>query len=395
MRVDVAVVGAGPAGLCFARSLAGSGLAVALVERQRREALAAPADDGREIALTLASRRILEALGVWERLDPREVSPLRAAQVMDGAGHRPMRIEPGRGRAELGWLVPNHAIRRAACEAAGEGGRPLWLDGESVLEVDADEARARLRLSGGGWLEAGVVVAAEGRFSESRRLMGIGARMRDFGRSMLVCRMAHEQPHRQTAWEWFGYGQTLALLPLNGGVSSAVLSVPHALAQSLMGLDEDAFARAMQDRFRQRLGAMRVAGGRHLYPLAGAYARRFCATRYALLGDAAVGMHPVTAHGFNFALQGQQRLAALMREAARRGGDVGEPALLERYERAHRRATLPLYLGTELIASLYTDDRLPARLLRAAALGAADRVLPFRRALAARLLRAGEPPALA
>lgn len=50
--VDVLVVGAGPAGLCLTRSLAGSGLSVALVEQQPQTALATPAFDGREIALT-------------------------------------------------------------------------------------------------------------------------------------------------------------------------------------------------------------------------------------------------------------------------------------------------------------------------------------------------------
>ena len=41
-RMDVVVVGAGPAGLCFARALAGSGLQVGLVEVQPRQALAKP-----------------------------------------------------------------------------------------------------------------------------------------------------------------------------------------------------------------------------------------------------------------------------------------------------------------------------------------------------------------
>ncbi|HCT26383.1 MAG TPA: FAD-dependent hydroxylase, partial [Stenotrophomonas sp.] len=47
----VVVVGAGPAGLCFARALVGSGLQVGLVEVQPRQALAEAAFDGREIAL--------------------------------------------------------------------------------------------------------------------------------------------------------------------------------------------------------------------------------------------------------------------------------------------------------------------------------------------------------
>ena len=73
MRYDVAIIGGGPAGLAFARGLAGSGLAVALVDRQSAAALADPADDGREIALTHRSVATLRALGVWDRIDPAAV----------------------------------------------------------------------------------------------------------------------------------------------------------------------------------------------------------------------------------------------------------------------------------------------------------------------------------
>jgi 2-polyprenyl-6-methoxyphenol hydroxylase-like FAD-dependent oxidoreductase len=122
-----------------------------------------------------------------------------------------------------------------------------------------------------------------------------------------------------------------------------------------------------------------------VYPLVGVYAHRFVGPRHALVGDAAVGMHPVTAHGFNFGLQSQQRLADLVTAAAQRGGDIGEADLLGRYERSHRLATRPLYEATNAIATLYNDSRLPARLLRGAALRAAHGLVPFRKMIAGHL----------
>ena len=56
---DVAIIGAGPVGLCLARALGQQGLRVALVERQAEAALAEPAFDGREIAMTHGSLRLL------------------------------------------------------------------------------------------------------------------------------------------------------------------------------------------------------------------------------------------------------------------------------------------------------------------------------------------------
>ncbi|MEG0182699.1 MAG: 5-demethoxyubiquinol-8 5-hydroxylase UbiM [Stenotrophomonas sp.] len=384
--VDVVVVGAGPAGLCFARALAGSGLQVALVEQQPRAALAEAAFDGREIALTHASRQILETLGIWQRLDPAEISPLRDAKVMDGSSPFALTFAATqRDTQDLGWLVPNHLIRRAAWASVQDQPGLQILDETRVAGIVPGAGRSVVTLADGRHLAARLVVAADSRFSSTRRMLGIGARMRDFGKSMLVCRMRIEVPHQHTAWEWFGYGRTMALLPLNGDQASAVITLPPRQIEALMAQDPARFGHSISGLFEQRLGAMVPSAAPVAYPLVGVYAHAFVGDRCALIGDAAVGMHPVTAHGFNLGLVGAHRLASVLNEAAARGGDIGAPAGLARFERGHRLASRPLYEATNAIATLYTDDRLPARMLRRAGLRLAHGVAPFRQLIAAHL----------
>lgn len=384
--VDVVVVGAGPAGLCFARALAGSGLQVALVEQQPRGALAEAAFDGREIALTHASRQILETLGIWQRLDPAEISPLRDAKVMNGSSPFALTFAATqRDMQDLGWLVPNHLIRRAAWASVQDQPGLQILDETRVAGIVPGAGRSMVTLADGRRLAARLVVAADSRFSSTRRMLGIGARMRDFGKSMLVCRMQIEVPHQHTAWEWFGYGRTMALLPLNGDQASAVVTLPPRQIEALMAQDPARFGRSISGLFEQRLGAMVPRAAPVAYPLVGVYAHAFVGDRCALIGDAAVGMHPVTAHGFNLGLAGAHRLANLLNQAAARGGDIGAPAGLARFERGHRLASRPLYEATNAIATLYTDDRLPARMLRRAGLRLAHGVAPFRQLIAAHL----------
>ena len=66
---DVLIVGAGPAGLSLSISMAQAGFAVTVVEQQGAQQLAAPAPDGREIALTHPSVALLQRLGSWQELD--------------------------------------------------------------------------------------------------------------------------------------------------------------------------------------------------------------------------------------------------------------------------------------------------------------------------------------
>ncbi|TAL73951.1 MAG: FAD-dependent hydroxylase [Rhodanobacter sp.] len=387
MSFDIVVIGAGPAGLCFARTLAGSGLRVALVERQSEAQLATPPDDGREIAITHYSQRLLRELGLWGELRAEEIGTLRDAKVLDGNDQRGLLFHHEEaGAAQLGWLVGNHAIRRAAFAQASAASDVTLLADTQVTAVQTTAAGAEVSLANGETLHAKLVVAADSRFSETRRAMGIGAETRDFGKTMLVLRMHHDIAHEQVAWEWFAHGQTLALLPLHDAhTSSAVLTLPPAEMREVLALDDAALGAAMAARFQHRLGAMEVAGPRCAYPLVGVYANRFVAQRFALIGDAAVGMHPVTAHGFNFGLLGQYTLASALHRAANRGGDIASAWLLRGYEHRHRLATRPLYLATNLLAGLYTDDRRATRLVRKLALGAGVRVTPFKRMVMAGL----------
>ena len=297
--------------------------------------------------------------------------------------------------SELGWLVSNHLIRRAAFQelraAQQKHDDITLLAGEQVARAHTDASAAHVTLASGKTLSARLLVAADSRFSATRRALGIGADMHDFGRSMLLCTMAHALPHHHVAWEWFGYGQTLALLPMNDDPvtgahrSCVVLTLPHHALESLTDMDETAFGQDLTRRFDQRLGAMQLASTRHLYPLVGVRPHRLVAQRFACVGDAAVGMHPVTAHGFNFGLRGIATLAGELRAAHAAGQDIAAPQLLARYECAHRRATLPLYLATTFIARLYTTDNAPARLVRDAALRLAHSFPPFKRMVAATL----------
>lgn len=381
MSCDIVIIGAGPAGLCFARALKGSGLRIALVERQPEAGLIAPPDDGREIAITHHSQRLLRELGLWTRLREEEIGTLRDAMVLDGDDREGLMFRHDEaGKPQLGWLLSNHAIRRAAYVGVMELPEVERITGVQVSAVRTGRDGAELELADGQTLRAQLVVAADSRFSDTRRAMGIGADMHDFGKTMLVLRMHHEAPHEQVAWEWFGHGQTLALLPLHDPhTSSVVLTLSPPAMREMLALDDTALEQAMAERFEQRLGAMRVAGPRCAYPLVGVYAQHFVAERFALIGDAAVGMHPVTAHGFNFGLLGQDTLVGEMRAAMAAGRPFWEASVLQRYERRHRLATRPLYLATRMLAGLYTDDRRPARVLRKLALGAGARLGPFKR----------------
>jgi ubiquinone biosynthesis UbiH/UbiF/VisC/COQ6 family hydroxylase len=387
-KYDVVIVGAGPSGLSFAASLRDLPLRIALIERLGEATLADPPYDGREIALTQRSARLLRELGIWERFPAEDLSPLRGARVLNSTMPDGLELLPKGPKAavDLGYLISNHHIRRAAYEnVRGQANLTLLADSE-VESVATDDAGGRVTLSGGRMLEARLIVAADTRFSSTRRAMGIPARHQDFGKSMLVCCMQHERAHDHIACEWFGDHQTLAVLPMNGKRASIVLTLRHADVERLRQMPAAGFEREMNRRLNDRLGPMTLQSERYTYPLVAVYPERFHATRYVVIGDAAVGMHPVTAHGFNFGLRGAHTLAGLLSNACSRRQDIGATRLLAEYDRQHRRATRPLYLATNAVVGLYTADSPPARFLRRALMTVASRTPPIASLLSALLM---------
>jgi ubiquinone biosynthesis UbiH/UbiF/VisC/COQ6 family hydroxylase len=380
---DIVIIGAGPAGLCFARSLADAGLQIMVLERQAKAALATPAFDGREIALTHHSAKLMQQLGLWERIDPQEISPLQDARVFNGSSLFSLNIgHHETHQSELGYLISNHLIRKAAYEVVKASPTITLKTEAKVKSIQTNADGVQVTLSEDEIIQARLLIGADSRFSETRRAMGIAADMHDFGKTMMVCVMEHSVPHEHTAWEWFDYGQTLALLPMNGMHSSVVVTLPPKEIDNLMKMHEDDFNREVSARFKHRLGTMRLVSTRHAYPLVTAYAKRLIGERFALVGDAAVGMHPVTAHGFNFGLKGIATLSSEIKAALASGKDFTSNSLLLRYEKVHRRHTRPLFVATHAIAKLYASDSPPARLLRTGALHLGSRITPFKRAVA-------------
>lgn len=383
---DVIIAGGGPAGLSLARMLGAMDLSVAVVEKQPRAALENPADDGREIALTHLSKQIMTDEGLWERISAADISLIREAKVQNGQSPYTLHFDPAdTGRENLGFMVANCKIRKAAFAAAAAAPHVTIIDGAEVVKAETSAEKAFVTLSGGRTLSAKLLVAADSRFSTLRGMMGIDTDKLDFKRTCIVGRMSHQEPNDGIAYECFFYDRTLAVLPLNRDHCSIVITLDTKDADDVMKADPAALARDVEDRIDDRLGKMKVAGKLYSYPLIAVYAREFHKQRFALLGDAAVGMHPVTAHGFNLGLRGAATLAAEIGRALDVGIDIGADSVLAAYSRAHRRASKVMYEGTNTLVKLYTARTPVARIARGALLRLGNRLSPVKKMIKGQL----------
>ena len=390
LQSDILVVGAGPAGLSFAAELAGSGLKITLIEKSPLEILQNPPYDGREIALTHLSREIMQRLGMWDLIPKDEIYPLRDAKVLNGQSDYQLHFpQPTQARGEpadcLGYLISNHNIRKAAYEVVSKLENVTILTGTGVKEVKTSEDEAQVILENGEVLSGRLLLAADSRFSQTRRQLGISSDMHDYSRTMFVCRMKHTLSNLHTAYECFHYGRTIALLPLEEHLTNTVITVDSDKADTIKKMSPEELAASVKEQLKGRLGDMELVSTIHNYPLVGMIAQRFYGKRSALIGDAAVGMHPVTAHGFNLGLSSADLLAKLVLEAEQRGQDIGATSLLEKYSTKHMLHAQPIYHGTNMLLKLFTNETAPAKILRGLVLRASNNFPPLKKLITKQL----------
>ena len=390
LHSDILVVGAGPAGLSFAAELAGSGLKITLIEKSPLEILQNPPYDGREIALTHLSREIMQRLGMWNLIPKDEIYPLRDAKVLNGQSDYQLHFpQPTQARGEpadcLGYLISNHNIRKAAYEVVSKLENVTILTGTGVKEVKTSEDEAQVILENGEVLSGRLLLAADSRFSQTRRQLGISSDMHDYSRTMFVCRMKHTLSNQHTAYECFHYGRTIALLPLEEHLTNTVITVDSDKADTIKKMSPEELAASVKEQLKGRLGDMELVSTIHNYPLVGMIAQRFYGKRSALIGDAAVGMHPVTAHGFNLGLSSADLLAKLVLEAEQRGQDIGTASLLEKYSTKHMLHAQPIYHGTNILLKLFTNETAPAKILRGLVLRASNNFPPLKKLITKQL----------
>lgn len=384
---DVAIIGAGLNGLAAALALGGRQarrpLAVTVLDRGDPAAFATAEADGRASAITASSRRMFEALGVWEKI-ALHAQPMREIIVTDsrGAGEaRPALLcfgEEARGGEPSALMVENQYLKTALLEAVLASPGIALRGGVRVTEYRFGPGLARIGTADGDEIKASLVVAADGRNSGARAAAGIKLYGWEYDQAAIVTSVAHEFPHEGRAEEHFLPAGPFAILPLPGNRSSLVWTERRGEAARIMALGEAGFAAETQARFGRHLGAVTPEGPRHTYPLSMFLARSFCGPRLALSGDAAHVIHPIAGLGFNLGLRDAAALAESVAQAVALGLDPGGDQVLGTYMRWRRFDTVMNAVATDGLNRLFSNDNAGLRALRDLGLRAANQLGPVK-----------------
>lgn len=289
VRSDVLILGGGLVGSTLAVALARHGIRSIVVDPADPEVTLAAAFDGRASAVASASYRLLDAIGVGERLAGKGCE-IRQIRVSDGLATGKLDFVPAPDDAALGTMYENRLLRTSLYEAAmAADGCDLRMK-THALRVTRDPDGVRATLSDGSEVAADLLIAAEGRRSPTREASGIRVARWSYDHAAIVGAFHHERAHENVAYEIFHPTGPFALLPLpddaDGHRSAIVWSVRADQGAGMMKLGNRAFLAEAEQRMGGFLGALSRPSPRASYPLGFHHAARITDTRLALVGDA-------------------------------------------------------------------------------------------------------------
>lgn len=359
---DIAIVGGGLAGLTLAALAGQNGKKIICLDQAP---LHVKNSDLRTTAISYGSRKILEEAGIWQNLSG---TPCAIEDIEIYDGDSPLLLEFLKSESEgkiFGWIVENSDLRTAMMKTISAMKNVTHRAGVKVRDFEVGDNQAHVIFADGEKISAKLIVGADGKKSFTRDWMDVPVREKNYHQRAVICTVAHEYPHHNTAVEHFWPQGPFAILPMadddKGTHRSSVVFTEHGPEKnSLMHLSDTDFNAALANNFPECYGHVEMIGRRAVHTLTLVHAASYIAPRMALAADAAHGIHPIAGQGLNLGFRDVKALADLIKNAF----DPGEFDILENYQRARRFDNMAMVAATDGLVRLFSNNRPGIRALR-------------------------------
>ena len=388
---DVVVVGGGIVGLTFACGLRESGLRVAVIETQTAEGAA---ERQRAYAFSPVSARILSELGLWDEVGP-QLTHFAQVKLSDADYKKAITFRPEDGRSDAVYYSAQHFVLMRSLQSAVRAAKNIdyWCESQIVEtnvgrmsnhtelivaqgntaqeNTDQNDTKMRFRTR--------LIVGADG----ARSMVRDRAEIETFGwkywQSCITAVLAPEKPHQNTAYEKFWPSGPFAILPLPENRCQIVWTAPHEEAKAMIALPKEQFLAELKARYGDDMGELTLLTEPMMFPVQLMQSKAYVRPGIALIGDAAHCCHPVGGQGLNMGIRDATALAEILTKAAQTGEDLGNLAVLKRYERWRRTENWFTLSLTDFLNRSFSNRFLPLLLSRRAGIWLLDTITPLKR----------------
>ncbi|MHA3096675.1 2-octaprenyl-6-methoxyphenyl hydroxylase [Acinetobacter brisouii] len=387
MQQQVIIVGGGMVGLSLALMLAKTNIAVKLLEAIQYPQFIEGQDlpyhssfDARNSALSRRSVQIYQQLGLWDALQ-QHATPILQVHITEQGSFGKARLVAEQENVEsFGQVIENAWLGRVLLTQVRQQPLIELIDGVKVTSLTQDAEQVTIQAQRGTeQLEftSKLLIAADGRDSLCRQVLGVGVDEHDYDQVAIVTTVQTSKPHQHVGFERFSPLGPLALLPLPGEYRrSVVWPVRKGTEQEWLGEENDQhFLDALQQTYGDRAGRFERTGKRFCYPLSQVLAHQQAVGRVVIMGNAAHTLHPVAGQGFNLCLRDADVLLRFIRHQLAVSDDIGDASMLKAYEQSRLKDQQRVIKFCDSVVRGFSNNNPVLKVLRNAGLIAFD-VIP-------------------
>ena len=364
----IVILGCGLSGMLTSLSLASIGIPSIILETadcSGKKFLT----DIRTTALTTASKEFLIKLDLWPVIDA-IASPILDVYVVDNKSPKMLHFaQDSIDEEALGYMVKNSEFKKILLDAVQNNHLITLIDQCTNYTVDSLEANNNIYLSDGTLISCQLLILCNGRESKIHNSYFSSKLFKYYSQHAIAFNVQHQLPHEGTAVEHFLPSGPFAILPLRGGYhSSIVWTIPSTYANLLQNLEVDEFEYLIQKNFGNFLGSLKLDSVVANFPLRAYLTKKYYHNHIVLVADSAHIIHPLAGQGLNQGIKDIQALTNLIKDR-----DT-DKQMLQTYQQLRQADNTAMYMITDNINRIFSNNISCLSVLRRTALSIADNI---------------------
>ena len=357
---DIIVIGGGINGQVMSLAAAHAGFSVALIDQNKIVEDSLREFDGRAYAIAFSSVQMMKNLNFWKTIEE-TAQPILNIKVSHGT------IERGPASATLQFnnadieespmaqMLEVRFLRQCLNIEIKKNALITLIEQRKVIDLIDFKQHKNLMLDSNLELKASLIVASDGIDSPISKKIGIKKTGWKYQQLGLVCAIEHEYSSDNTAYQYFLPEGPLAILPIKNNTASIVWTENIQNALTISEMNDAEYLSVLRHRFGDFLGQLKLTGRRISFPLKLSISEKYVSDRFAVIGDAAHGYHPIAGQGLNAGMRDIAALLDVISSARDRGEDFSSINVLNRYQEWRRFDNQTLGFATDNLNKIFSS----------------------------------------
>ena len=365
MSQSVLISGGGIVGSFLGLELAAREIPFKIIEK--KPFASSENDHIRSLTLNLSASERLDYLGVTTAS-----SVIQRMKIFDGSGSGKLSFNCDEANIDYLAKVFSFNDLREALIKKVESSISI---GDEITSFKSMESGIQASLSNGSTLETNLLVIAEGRNSTLAKSIASENFSKDYEQVAKTFLVEIPELNAEEAIQVFHEKEIFALMPYKNGTEinqfSVVWSMPKELAHDLTS---DNLSTQLQ-KFEKKLSCKIQATSELLsFPLSAHHLDEYCDQGVCVIADAAHSIHPLAGQGINLGISDAIILAEEIERAINAEKDIGQLALLKKYELRRKTLNASMIRGVDFLFNLFQQDNPYLRLGRNSGLKVVDKL---------------------